>query len=462
MALVDDPRAAPSPPTAGADGVLPGARSSLVLLLLINLFNYIDRYVLAAVEPKIREEFFAPDDPNALAKMGSLATAFMVSYMVAAPVFGWLADRMSRWLLVGIGVILWSLASGGSGLATSMAVLLVTRCFVGIGEAAYGPVAPTILSDLYPVAIRGRILSWFYLAIPVGSALGYVVGGQLAEMAGGDANREAWRWPFYAVVLPGLLLGVWALFMRDPRQGTPDAAAARTKTTRLADYLVLLRIPSYVLDCAGMTAMTFAIGGIGFWMPSYIYEFRLNKSEDLGTVNLIFGGITVVAGFVATLAGGMAGDALRNRFPGSYFLVSAAGLLAGFPMLLLVLWTPFPYAWAFVFLAVFCLFFNTGPSNTVLANVTPPGIRATAFAINIFVIHALGDAISPPLMGWIADRWNMNAAFMFVGLTFLIGGMFWLWGAKYLASDTAAVSGTAPDGRGFEVLPATPPRDPEV
>lgn len=433
---------------------LPGARPALVLLLSINIFNYVDRYILAAVEPLIREHFGATK-----AQMGWLATAFLFSYMIAAPVFGWLGDRFSRWLLVGIGVILWSLASGGSGLAATFTILLVTRCFVGIGEAAYGPVAPTILSDLYPIAIRGRILSWFYLAIPVGSALGYVIGGQIASLAGGTG--QAWRWPFYAVVLPGLALGVWALFMSDPRRGSAEAIAAAalaTEQVRLADYLALLRIRSYVLDCAGMTAMTFAIGGIAFWMPSYIYEYRLNRSVELGTVTLVFGSITVVAGFAATLAGGMTGDALRNRFPGSYFLVSAAGLLAGFPMLLLVLYTPFPYAWAFVFLAVFCLFFNTGPSNTILANVTPPAIRATAFALNILVIHLLGDAISPPLMGWIADRWNMDAAFMFVGLTFLIGGVFWLVGAKYLARDTAAASGVSPPGRGFEVLPPTPPQ----
>jgi MFS family permease len=447
LAIADDPSRAAAGPTRP----LPGARPALVLLLAINLFNYVDRYVLAAVEPLIREHFGATK-----AQMGWLATAFLLSYMIAAPVFGWLGDRMSRWALVGVGVILWSLASGGSGLAASLALLLITRCFVGIGEAAYGPVAPTILSDLYPVAIRGRILSWFYLAIPVGSALGYVLGGQIAELAGGDGNREAWRWPFYAVVLPGIALGVWALFMRDPRRGSAAALAAAAaaapfgtashatppvRKTRLADYRALFRIRSYVLDCAGMTAMTFAIGGIAFWMPTYIYEYRLNKAADLGTVNLIFGGITVVAGFVATLAGGMAGDALRGRFPGSYFLVSAAGLLAGFPMLLGVLWTPFPYAWAFVFLAVFCLFFNTGPSNTILANVTPPSIRATAFALNILIIHALGDAISPPIIGWISDRWNMDAAFLFVGLTFLVGGIFWLWGAKYLTRDTAAVSG---------------------
>jgi MFS family permease len=351
--------------------------------------------------------------------------------MVFSPLFGWLGDRFSRWALVAVGVVLWSIASGGTGLASTFVILLLTRCFVGIGEAAYGPVAPTILSDLYPVSQRGRILSWFYLAIPVGSALGYVVGGGLASAAG------TWRAPFYAVVVPGILLGAWAFFMREPaRGGRRPESAAGPAPNHAAQYLALLRNRSYVLDCLGMTAMTFAIGGIGFWMPGYVYEYGYARKASLGHVNLVFGGITVVAGFAATLAGGWAGDRLRGRLPGSYFIVSAAGLLAGFPMLLGVLYTPFPYAWGFVFLAVFCLFFNTGPSNAILANVTAPNVRATAFAINILVIHALGDAISPPAIGWISDKWNMNVAFMFVGLMLLVGGAFWLMGAKYLADDT--------------------------
>jgi MFS family permease len=422
------------------------ARTALVLLLCINLFNYVDRQVLAAVEPLIREQFGVSQ-----AKMGWLATAFLVSYMLFAPVFGWLGDRMSRWLLVAVGVILWSLASGGTGVAATFGMLLLTRCFVGIGEAAYGPVAPTILSDLYPVQIRGRILSWFYLAIPVGSALGYVFGGGVASMMG------SWRWPFYLVVPPGIALGVWAFFMRDPRpRATLDSGTTKPAQPKLADYLALARIPSYVLDCAGMTAMTFAIGGIGFWMPTYVYEYRYNKSVDLGHINLIFGAITVVAGFAATLLGGMAGDALRRRHPGSYFLVSAAGLLSGFPLLLLVLYTPFPLAWVFVFAAVFCLFFNTGPSNTILANVTPAPIRSTAFAVNILIIHLLGDAISPPVMGWLADKYNMNVSFTFVSLTFLIGGLLWLWGARYLDRDTRRAAEPMTEGRGFEVIMAEP------
>ena len=146
MALPSQP-ASPAPPGAAPQAALPGARAALLLLLTINLFNYIDRYVLAAVLPKLEAQF-APNDPNAKAKMGLLTTAFMVAYMVLAPLFGWLGDRTSRWLLVGIGVILWSLATGASGFATGFLMLLLTRCCVGIGEAAYGPVAPGVISDL--------------------------------------------------------------------------------------------------------------------------------------------------------------------------------------------------------------------------------------------------------------------------------------------------------------------------
>jgi MFS family permease len=152
--------------------VTTGATRALLLLLAINLFNYLDRYILAAVEPLIAKEFFAENDPTAMARTGSLATAFLVSYMVLAPACGALADRMSRWVIIAFGVGVWSLASGWSGLAGTFAALIVSRIFAGVGEAAYGPAAPTIISDLYPVEKRERMLSYFYIAIPVGSALG--------------------------------------------------------------------------------------------------------------------------------------------------------------------------------------------------------------------------------------------------------------------------------------------------
>lgn len=412
---------------------LPGARSALALLLGINLFNFIDRYILAAVEPEIRRTFFALDDPNAKAKTGALATAFLLSYMLSAPIFGRLADRFSRWWIIGGGVALWSLASGATGLAGSFAILLVTRIFVGIGEGAYGPAAPTILADLYPIGLRGRVMSIFFLAIPVGGALGYA-------FAGAVASHWDWRWAFYLVVPPGLILAALCSFMREPRRGESSSPAAKKSRGRREDYMALFKTRSYVLNTLATAAMTFAIGGLAFWTPSYMYEYR--KAGSLAQINMIFGALTVVAGLFGTLAGGWAGDKLRTRFPGSYFLVSGVGMMIGFPFTVLMLFMPFPWAWAALFLALFFLFFNTGPSNTALANVTHPSLRATAFALNIFVIHALGDAISPPLMGAIADRWNMNVAFLTVSFVMLLAGLIWLAGMKFLPGDTAAIEGT--------------------
>ena len=410
-----------------AQQAAPGAWWSLVLLLGINLFNYIDRYILAAVEPEIRHSFFGGHDPQAMAKTGSLATAFLLSYMITAPLFGWLADRTSRWLIVGLGVGLWSLASGASGLAATFGILLATRLFVGIGEAAYGPTAPTIISDLYPGKIRGRVLACFYMAIPVGSALGYAFGGVISSHLG-------WRWPFYLVAPPGIALALACLFMRDSR--------VRPAETKMEDLrgavMLLLKTPSYVLNTLAMTALTFSIGGLSFWIPAYIHDYR--GVPDLGRVNLIFGAITVVAGLFATMLGGIVGDKLRERYSGAYFLVSGVGILIAFPFVVAFLYVPFPAAWILIFFTVFFLFFNTGPSNTALANVSHPTVRATAFALNILIIHALGDAISPPLIGAIADRTNLNMGFLVVSAMMLVAGVLWLYGRKYLEQDTRAAS----------------------
>ena len=401
-----------------------GARTALWLLLAINLFNYIDRQVLASVEPEIRHTFFASGDPNAMEKTGWLAPAFLVSYMISAPIFGWLADRMSRWIIIGASVVLWSAATAASGLAGTFALLFITRLFVGVGEGGYGPAAPTIISDLFPLELRGRVLSYFYVALPVGSALGYAIGGFVV----GHWN---WQTAFYVVGPPGLLLGLACFWRRDPRA---QIMKQKNRRPNLQDYLKLARIRSYILNTLAMTALTFAIGGLSFWVPGYLEYRGLPPSS-----RIIFGGILVFAGLTATLVGGVAGDRLRKHFAGSYFLVSGIGVLIAFPFSAAMLFTPFPAAWVMMFIAIFFLFFNTGPSNTALANVTHPSVRATAFALNILIIHALGDAAAPPLIGAVADHTNMTVAFLVVSATMLIAGVFWLVGMKYLPVDTNAV-----------------------
>ena len=408
----------------------PGARTALGLLLAINLFNYIDRQILAAVEPSIRETFFSPGDPNAMAISGTLGSAFLVSYMLSAPALGWLADRFSRWIIIGVAVIVWSLATGASGMAATFGILFLTRIFVGIGEGGYGPAAPTILADLFPIEKRGRILAVFCAAIPVGSALGYVLGGLID-------NELGWRWAFYLVTPPGILLGIICFFQRDPR--AVSGVRSERQRAKLEDYLTLMRTPSFVINCAAQTAMTFALGGIGFWVAAYL-RFRGQPASSTP----IFGAIIVVAGLLSTLAGGWAGDKFRNKYPGSYFLVSGLGMVLAFPLFAAMLYTPFPYAWLLMFSSVFFLFLNTGPSNTALANVALPKVRATAFALNILVIHALGDVLAFPTIGYVAGHTDWTTAFLLVSLVMLLSGVIWLYGMKYLAKDTAAVENASP------------------
>lgn len=466
----------------------------MALLLVINLFNYIDRQMLAAVAPKIEAEFH-----RSKSDLGLLMSMFLISYTFAAPVFGWLGDRTSRWRLIGWAVIFWSLASGGTGLAATFGVMMLTRALIGIGEAAYGPAAPSLISDLFPVERRGGVLAWFYMAIPVGSALGYVLGGAMADTALG------WRWAFYLVVPPGVLLGVICWFMPEPARGAADAVEHRQP--RLSDTRVLFAIPSYILNTLAMTAMTFSIGAIAAWMPTYLYERegrfsvtpeivakaradqretnkvpdvvldqveRLNgrsfstmqtfrealKTElphadvdryraaiadaardgsaaSLGYLSTMFGGITALAGLLATLAGGYTGDYFRRRgIRGSYFLVSGIAMLLALPLFLAALVLPLPIGWVVIFFGVFLIFFNTGPSNTALANVAPPALRASAFAINIFVIHLLGDVISPYIVGKIDDLHSLRLGLMCLAGPIGLAGLFWLWGTRYLDRDT--------------------------
>lgn len=430
------------------------ARFALTLLLLINLLNYIDRYILSSTIAGIEKDLLGHLAENKRkAPVGMLATCFMVSFMVFAPIFGSLVGKISRWHLIGGGIIFWSLASGLSGISGTFSniqhhtnndhllalsgiigtftFLAITRCMVGIGEAAYGPIAPTILSDYYPENRRGMIISIFYAAIPVGSAMGYTFGAIVG-----------WPDAFYWVIPPGVLLGIICFFQKEPDTESQNLNSP-SKTINLKNAVqTLFKIPSYALNCLGMTANTFAIGGIAFWLPNYVAHYRqFGTEKEAGTW---MGGIIILSGMGATLMGGFLGDYFKKWHKGSYFTVSGVGMLLGFPAFLLVLFVPFPAAWIFVAVSCFCLFLNTGPTNAILLNVSPPVFRSMAFAINIFMIHAFGDAISPWIIGLIADTFatggqsNLNAGFISISVMILLGGLFWIMGGKHLEKDTLA------------------------
>ncbi|AKU90333.1 spinster family MFS transporter [Vulgatibacter incomptus] len=397
-----------------------GAYAALLVLSLINLVNYLDRYVLAGMLPLVQDHFGKGD-----AEMGIVSSSFLVVYALVSPFTGVLGDRIPRKWLVGGGVVLWSAATVWSGMARSFEELLVARSFIGIGEAGYAAVAPSLISDLFEEKRRGRMLSLFYAALPVGSALGFTLGGMVGSAYG-------WRSAFFVAGAPGALLGVAALLMREPVRGAmdpPDARAIVAPTVRTI-LRTLATTRSYVVNTAGYTAATFAMGGLAAWWPTFLFRER---GVPLDRAGFVFGALLVVAGFLGTLAGGWLGDRLNLRHRGGYFLAAGWGLLLAVPFSLLGAISPDPAIyWAATFAALFFLFFNTGPLNAVLVNVVPASMRASAVAINVLVIHMLGDAISPWLIGQVSDASSLGSAVRLNCAMIAVAGVILVAGAPVL------------------------------
>ncbi len=395
------------------------SRSVLLLLLSVNLLNYIDRQVLYAVFPLVKDDFHISD-----AALGLLGSSFMICYMISAPVLGWLGDRSGRTRLAANGLIAWCVATAGSGLASGYSSLLAARTVVGIGEASFGTVSPGLLADYYPKEQRGRVLSIFYLAIPVGSALGYLFGGVVGHLFG-------WHAAFLMAGIPGLLLAVPLRRLREPEhQGTGDAAHGAGKK----NYHHLFLNRSFMTNTLAMAAMTFALGGLAQWVPTFLYRMH---GLNVAKANTIFGGITVLAGIAGTLAGGWLGDYFQKRHGRGYLTVSGWGFVFGAPLTAYALITDsLAGCTAAIFLAEFFLFLNTGPLNTVIVNVTMPGTRAMAFAVNILLIHALGDAVSPAVLGWLSDLYGLRNALLLTPAAILLAAFFCFLCLRFIEEDS--------------------------
>lgn len=395
--------------------------SILILLLTANLLNYIDRQILFAVFPLIKSDFRLSDT-----QLGFLGSAFMLSYMFFAPILGWIGDHVRHVRLASVGLAFWSMATALSGIAVTYRTLLFSRALVGIGEASFGVVSPGILSEIFSREVRGRVLSFFYLAIPVGSALGYLLGGILAFHYG-------WQAAFLLVALPGLflVLPIWRIPLTTPR---PPAVS---RSFSYEPYRLLLQNRSYIFNALAMAAMTFALGGLAQWIPSFIYRYHhLNIME----ANTLFGAITVAAGITGTVLGGWLGDVFQQKTKKGYLLVSAAGFFLSIPCCIFAILTSQLTACMFsIFLAECLLFLNTGPLNTVIVNVAHPLYRATAFALNIFIIHALGDAISPTIIGWLSDLFELRLAMLIAPLFIFLALLFCLVCCRFIDEDMSRI-----------------------
>ena len=404
-------------------------RPAVILALLtgLNLLNYLDRFVLSAVLPRIEGEFSLSHGVT-----GFLGTLFLLGYFLTSPIFGALADRGKRTGLIALGVVIWSLATLASGLATGIVTLAIARAVVGIGEASYATIAPTLIDDLAPAGKKGTWLAVFYAASPIGSALGYVTGGLVEKSFG-------WRAAFYFAGGPGLVLALVCLWLVDP----PRREVAK-KGRLLGTLRPLLGIPLYLKSVLGYAAYTFAIGGFAYWGPTYLFQRFEHVGLTLARANIGMGAVTVLGGAVGTAVGGIWADRRTRGHAGSdpgrtrtrvteLLRVCAVGSAVGAPLAAVAILAPTPvFFFGAFFVAEVFLFLSTSPINAAILEAVPASIRASAMAASIFGIHMLGDLWSPPGVGALADVVTMPIAMLSLPVAIALSAFVW-WPSRAAA-----------------------------
>jgi MFS family permease len=363
---------------------------AVTILFSMNLLNYIDRYVFFSAGPKISEKLGFNDR-----QFGILSVSFMVVYTIVSPLVGWLGDRYNRKRLLAFGVGLWSIATVGTAFAQGYYDMFFWRALLGVGEASYGIIAPTLLADLFGPKRRGRVMGLYYLALPLGGAIGYAIGGHFAQH--GD-----WRHAFWVVGIPGLLVAVAGLLMHDPGRGAADGAKSIGKADRpgMSEYLAILKTPSFLCNTFGQAAVTFAIGAYAAWGATFYQRVR---GMNLSQAGKSLGILTAVAGLVGILLGTWLADVMRKFTRRAYLIWPFIAVAIAVPFgTLALLETDQTRSLIFLFLASVMMASVLGPSNTVTANVVPANRRAAGYALCIFLIHLFGDISSPLLIGEIS------------------------------------------------------------
>ncbi|MFZ5451387.1 MAG: spinster family MFS transporter [Thermodesulfobacteriota bacterium] len=409
---------------------------ALIILASLNLLDYLDRYLIASLGSLVKGEMGLSDRA-----FGFLGTAFFLVYFLSSPVFGYLGDRFGRIRLMAGGAVLWSLATSLTYWVATYPTLVLARGLVGVGEASFGTLAPAYLADLLPFNRRSRVLGFFYLALPVGSALAYLVGGLVG-------SKWGWRPAFLVAGIPGMLLA--ALVLRLPVAGggsqgpippapspTPPSSSPSFNhlTSLWAGARDLWRLPTLRRVTLGYGMITFTLGGLAFWMPRYL---ETAKGLEMAQANyLLFGSVTV-AGGLGILIGGFLGDRLQAYTLKAPLLVSGLGVALSIPLAALAIFAPNPYLYVSGLVgAIFLLFLNPGVLTAVVVSVAGPQRRAQAVALNIVVIHLVGDVPSPFLIGWLADIWGLKWGVSLTLLTLLAGAILIFCAMPYLSRDLA-------------------------
>jgi MFS family permease len=441
--------------------VIGGKWFALAVLFSMNLLNYVDRYSFNAVGTSIKTDFAIDDFWYSV-----LAVSFMIVYTIVSPFMGWLGDRYDRRALLAGGVGLWSFATVGTAFSTDFHHIFFWRALLGVGEASYGVIAPSLLADLFPVKERGRAMGVYYLALPLGGALGFGLGSWIGQEFG-------WRAAFWVVGLPGLVAAALGTVISDPGRGASEghAAVGTAGRPKMGDYLKLFLIPTFVFNTAGMAAVTFATGAYAVHGSNFYQEVRGMSMSQAG---IRIGGLTAIAGLIGIALGTFMADFLYKFTRRAYLLLAFVVVGASVPLgIYCVLEPNQTVSLTILFGAMVCLSMVLGPCNTVIANVVPANMRASGYAVYILLIHLFGDISSPLLLGLISGWFgeagmmatpvgrffssiganpvgteNLTVAMLSVGPVLALGSLFFLLGSRHLPRDQQKIADSGEEAAG--------------
>lgn len=389
---------------------------ALMLLTAMNLVNFVDRYILPGVLELVKKDFRLTDE-----SAGALTFWFFVTYMCAAPLTGWLGDHFPRKPLIVASALLMSGMNLFTGTVHSYFALNLRHAALGIGEASFSIYAPALLADFFEPDQRNRVLTIFYTAIPVGAALGFALGGSLG-------GKYGWRMPFYVSAIPGIVIAILIIFfMKEPARGATDQLHAGEKKASTDTFFGLAKNPQYLFATLGMAMVVFSLGGISAWVPSFLQRVGGYSTNAAG---LIVGAVTVFGGLGGTAVGGWIAQQWLKTNKRALYLISALSALLTVPPAVACFFGP---RWAMVpglTVALFFIFLGNGPLNAAIVNSVSGTIRATAIAMELFLIHALGDAPSPRLIGFVSDHSTLGTGLGITLVTMVVAAGLLFVGAR--------------------------------
>lgn len=440
------------------------ARYVFLIMFLINLLNYMDRFVFTGAANVIGKELHFGID-----QVGFLASAFLIVYTLGTVPLGIWADRAKRKNVVAICIAIWSIATALTALAGNFVGLFISRMVLGIGEAGYYPAGTALMSDYFSRKKRARIMSFWGAGALIGLMLGYIIGGQVAGIFPGS-----WRWAFVFTGIPGLLLAYLSWRLREPRRNEADEAelvpdphslanateiedpphALVVPKTVIAQFGSLLRIKTMVVLILMQIFAFFVLGANTTFLPLFLQQSDVYGMSS-GTAGIISGGIIAVAGVAGLLIGGYLSDLLNKRYPGARVLVCGIGFLVGAPAFALaVLTSSLPLFLICFVVTAMLLNIYSGPSTAATQDVAPSALRASAVAISLLLAHLFGDAFAPSIVGILARVFDPthgahfanNAAGHDLQMALLItcppalviAGLIGIFGSRWMKGDLAA------------------------